>query len=164
MRNNRTALLCLLLAVFLPAGPAGGAEAELHILSSLAKVPRSEPTPAFLAQFETPPLLHAAWGEAEALQFLVVAGENGLRNLKVETGEFVHPAGDVWEAGTVSADFVGFVTTSQPYYGTLRVGTGPIPSCRTGPRACPPAGPRGSGSRCGCPWTPRRAATSAPST
>ncbi|MBM4117638.1 DUF4091 domain-containing protein [bacterium] len=116
--------LALLLAM---PGAARGGEPGLWVLSSLAKPLPSQPTPDFLVQFECEPEIRAARGESEALQLLVLAPAEGLRALRAESGAFVGPAGERWAPGTLRCDFVGYVTTQKPYYGTLRVGEWPDP-------------------------------------
>ncbi len=101
---------------------AAAEQPRTWFLNSLAKPRSLQPDDAFLAQYATAPLIHAAWGEREAIELLVLAPPSGLRNLHVECLEFSHPSGDIWEPGTISADFIGFVKTEKPYYGTLRVG------------------------------------------
>ncbi|MBN2170664.1 MAG: DUF4091 domain-containing protein [Candidatus Krumholzibacteriota bacterium] len=127
-RKSGARLAVLLLAALAPAaGHADAGAPAVHVLSCLAKPAPRPPSESFLAQFETPPALHAAWGEAEALQLLVVAPEEGLSDLRVRVGEFTHESGDAWAPGAVTAAFVGFVETREPYYGTLRVGAWPDP-------------------------------------
>lgn len=117
----------LLLLVLGAARTAAAGEPQLWFLNSLAKPAPVQPSAALLAQFETSPVLHAAWGESEALQLLVLAPPEGLNKLRASCGEFTHPSGDVWAPGTVRCDFVGYVTTQAPYYGTTRVGEWPDP-------------------------------------
>ncbi len=112
----------------------------LYFLAGLAASPRALPTPSvraisplgklasvrpgedFFAQYETAPVIHAAWGESEALQLLVTAPDTWMSRLKASAGEFRHESGDVWEPGTVRTWHVGFVSTKEPYYGALHVG------------------------------------------
>ena len=117
----------LLLLVLGAARTAAAGEPQLWFLNSLAKPAPVQPSAALLAQFETSPVLHAAWGESEALQLLVLGPPEGLNKLQASCGEFTHPSGDVWAPGTVRCDFVGYVTTQAPYYGTTRVGEWPDP-------------------------------------
>ena len=127
-RNHgpRWGALTLLLALLISA-PSRAESPRTWFLGPTAKPAPTQPDAAFLAQFASAPVIHAAWGEREAIQLLVLAPGSGLRNLTVECGEFTHPSGDLWEAGTVTADFVGYVTTRKPYYGTLHVGEWPDP-------------------------------------
>jgi hypothetical protein len=113
-----------LISAFFAASSAG---TETHWLSSCAKPGAMQPDADIIAQFETLPVIHAARGESEAIQLLVVAPTEGLEDLRVTVGEFSHVSGDVWEAGSIEWNFVGFVTTREPYYGTLRVGEWPDP-------------------------------------
>ena len=91
----------LLLLVLGAARTAAAGEPQLWFLNSLAKPAPVQPSAALLAQFETSPVLHAAWGESEALQLLVLAPPEGLNKLRASCGEFTHPSGDVWAPGTV---------------------------------------------------------------
>ncbi len=114
--------MVLILPVLLLGLNAKAEEPRTWFLNSLAKPRSLQPDDAFLAQYATAPLIHAAWGEREAIELLVLAPPSGLKNLRVRCLDFSHPSGDVWEPGTLRADFIGFVTTEKPYYGTLRVG------------------------------------------
>ncbi|MCP4550025.1 MAG: DUF4091 domain-containing protein [bacterium] len=120
LRKRMSALLALILSLISTA--AFSLEPELFVVSSLAKAPSGLPDTAFLAHFETRPLIHAAWGESEAVQILICTGDSELSNLHVELGEFTQETGDYLEEEALSAGFVGFVTTEEPYYGTLHVG------------------------------------------
>jgi hypothetical protein len=114
--------IALTLLVLVISMNAAAEEPRTWFLNSLAKPRSLQPDDAFLAQYATSPLIHAAWGEREAIELLVLAPPAGLKNLRVACLEFSHPSGDIWEPGTLRADFVGFVETEKPYYGTLRVG------------------------------------------
>jgi len=121
-------LAIVALAVLAAPAPApAAAPPAVHVLSCLAKPSPEPPSDAFLAQFETPPVIHAAWGEAEALQLLVVAPAAGLPGLRVRASGFVRESGDALGPDAVTASFVGYVATREPYYGTLRVGEWPDP-------------------------------------
>ena len=90
----------------LPAPAPAAAPPAVHVLSCLAKPSPAPPSDAFLAQFETPPVIHAAWGEAEALQLLVVTPAGGLSGLRVRSGGFVRESGDALGTDAVTASFV----------------------------------------------------------
>jgi hypothetical protein len=122
-------LIGAVLAMLLLSAQTAVAQAQpgVTILNSLAKPSPTPPDARFLARFEAAPVIHAAWGESEALQILVSAPEGGLLRLRASCGDFAHSSGDVWDAGTVWAKFVGYVRTKEPYYGTLRVGEWPDP-------------------------------------
>lgn len=116
--------LALLLAT---QTPTRANEPEFWFLSPLAKPLSASPTRELLAQFASEPVIHAARGESEAIQLLVLAPDGGLDDLRVSSGEFRHASGATWQPGTLRCDFVGYVTTQKPYYGTLRVGQWPDP-------------------------------------
>ncbi len=119
-----TLTLCLIAAAL---SPARAAEPAHWFLSPLAKPLPAAPLPSFLVQYESEPVISAARGESEAIQLLVLAPAGGLRGLRVASGEFTHASGERWAPGTLRCDFVGYVTTKKPYYGTLRVGEWPDP-------------------------------------
>lgn len=126
-RNTKPLRMLLFLLLGLTAGRAEGAEPQHWFLNSLAKPAPSRPDDAFLAQFASTGLIHAAWGEQEAVQLLILAPAEGLKNLRARFGGFTHASGEVWEPGVLTADWVGYVRTERPYYGTLHVGEWPDP-------------------------------------
>ena len=127
MRNRSTFPLAFLLCLFLCESAAGAEDVAFHWLSPCAKPGALQPERRFLSQFEMPAEIHVARGESESIQLLVVAPAGGLKNLRLRIGEFSNESKLLIAGKALQWNFVGFVTTKEPYYGTLRVGEWPDP-------------------------------------
>jgi len=95
-------LLCLL------SPNSNAAEAlQWHVLHSLLPALPQDPSDDFLAAYETPPRLSAAWGERESLYLFLSPAKGNLRGATLSAGAFIRKDGETLDSGGLSFRWCG---------------------------------------------------------